>query len=148
MVFCCPNETVRQSFLNYNHTIEYFEKQQILIESCSKNIYLFKVNNKNTRKRCEVCSNLKIMTPNRRHQNVINGLVLMPLLLTLTIFKKTIIYCFYSRLWTNKCLLETWAIPQIFHPYLGKIKIKLDKANKILSNIFINFWVQSIKSFT
>ena len=31
------------------------------------NIYLFKVNNKNTRKRCEICSKLTIKTPERRH---------------------------------------------------------------------------------
>ena len=31
------------------------------------NIYLFKVNNRNTRKRCEICSKLTIKTPERRH---------------------------------------------------------------------------------
>ena len=31
------------------------------------NIYLFKVNNRNTRERCEVCSKLTIKTPERRH---------------------------------------------------------------------------------
>ena len=30
------------------------------------NINMFKVNNKNTRKRCEICSKLKIKTPERR----------------------------------------------------------------------------------
>ena len=30
------------------------------------NINLFKVNNKNTRKRCEICSKLKIKTPEKR----------------------------------------------------------------------------------
>ena len=30
------------------------------------NIYLFKVNNRNTRKRCEICSKLTIKTPERR----------------------------------------------------------------------------------
>ena len=29
------------------------------------NIYLFKVNNRNTRKGCELCSNLAIKTPER-----------------------------------------------------------------------------------
>ena len=38
-------------------------------------IYLFKVNYRNTRKRCEICSKLTIKTPERRH-----------LLLTLNIF--------------------------------------------------------------
>ena len=31
------------------------------------NIYLFKVNNTNTRKRCKICSKLTIKTPERRH---------------------------------------------------------------------------------
>ena len=31
------------------------------------NIYLFKVSNRNTRKRCEICSNVAIKTPERRH---------------------------------------------------------------------------------
>ena len=33
------------------------------------NIYLFKFNNRNTRKRCQKCSKLKIKTPERRHWN-------------------------------------------------------------------------------
>ena len=31
------------------------------------NIYLFKVNNTNTRKKCEICSKLTIKTPERPH---------------------------------------------------------------------------------
>ena len=31
------------------------------------NIYLFKVTNRNTRKRCEISSKLTIKTPERRH---------------------------------------------------------------------------------
>ena len=31
------------------------------------NIYLFKVNNRNTRKNCEICSKLTIKTPEQRH---------------------------------------------------------------------------------
>ena len=47
-----------------------------LSEACSKktdkkffptNIYLFKVNNRNTRRRCEICSKLTIKTPERCH---------------------------------------------------------------------------------
>ena len=30
-------------------------------------IYLLKVKNRNTRRRCEICSKLKIKTPERRH---------------------------------------------------------------------------------
>ena len=35
--------------------------------SIPASIYLFKVNNRNTRKRCEICSKLTIKTPERRH---------------------------------------------------------------------------------
>ena len=37
------------------------------------NIYLFKVNNRNTRRRCEICSKLSIRTPGRR-QGLTNGM--------------------------------------------------------------------------
>ena len=57
-------------------------------------IYLFKVNNRNTRTRCEICSKLTIKTPERRHWRRsgvfivnfehISHLVLVFLLLTLS----------------------------------------------------------------
>ena len=53
-------------------------------------IYLLKVNNRNTRTRCEICSKLTIKTPERRRSGVfivnfdhISHLVLVFLLLTL-----------------------------------------------------------------
>ena len=52
-------------------------------------IYLFKVNNRNTRTRCEICSKLRIKTPERRsgvfivNFENISHLVLVFLLLTL-----------------------------------------------------------------
>ena len=58
------------------------------------NNYMFKVNNKNTRSRCEICSKLTIKTPERRHENDVNGFVLVFLLLTLNIFH-TLLQCFY-----------------------------------------------------
>ena len=58
-------------------------------------IYLLKVNNRSTRKRCEICSNLIITTPERRHwrrsdvfivkSEHISHLVLVFLLLTLNV---------------------------------------------------------------
>ena len=36
-------------------------------------IYLLKVNNRNTRKICEICSNLTIKTPERRRSGVFIG---------------------------------------------------------------------------
>ena len=60
------------------------------------NIYLFKVNNRNTRKRCEICSKLTIKTPEKRQRRrsrvfIVNfehtlHLFLMILLLTLNKF--------------------------------------------------------------
>ena len=38
-----------------------------VVKNNSANIYLFKVNNKNTRKRCEISSKLTITTPKQRH---------------------------------------------------------------------------------
>ena len=46
-------------------------------------IYLFKDDNKDTRKRCKICSKLTIKTPERHIINV----VLVFLLLTLNIFR-------------------------------------------------------------
>ena len=37
------------------------------VKDISVNIYFFKFNNRNTRKRCEICSKLTINTPERRH---------------------------------------------------------------------------------
>ena len=47
---------------------EYFNtvKNLILTRINPANIYLFKVNNRNTRTRCEICSKLTIKTPERR----------------------------------------------------------------------------------
>ena len=67
------------------------------LRSDPANIYLFKVNNRNTRKRCEVCSNLKTKIPERRCWSRpgvfivifkhISHLFLVLLLLTLTLNK-------------------------------------------------------------
>ena len=38
-----------------------------LIKDDPAGIYVFKVTNRNTRKRCEICSKLTIKTPERRH---------------------------------------------------------------------------------
>ena len=59
------------------------------------NIYLFKVNQRNTSKRCETCSKLTIKTPERRH------VTLVFLLLTLNIFH-TFSLCFHCWIWASK----------------------------------------------
>ena len=47
-------------------------KRLVVFKNCGKcvkdpaNIYLFKVNNRNTRKTCEICSKLTLKTPERR----------------------------------------------------------------------------------
>ena len=44
-----------------------FQENFLRASNDTTNIYLFKVNNKNTTKRCEICSKLTIKTPERRH---------------------------------------------------------------------------------
>ena len=39
----------------------------VFLLSIPAGIYLLKVNNRNTRTRCEICSKLTIKTPERRH---------------------------------------------------------------------------------
>ena len=53
-----------------------------LYQTFPANIYVLKVNNRNTRKRCEICSKLTIKTP----ENVID-VVLLFLLLTWNMFR-------------------------------------------------------------
>ena len=65
-------------------------------------IYMFKVNNRNSRTRCEICSKLTIKTPERRHvvpQKVLwrPCIVLVSLLLTLNIKAKS----FITDVWQN-----------------------------------------------
>ena len=70
----------------------YFKNLYFKFKKIPTNINLFKVNNKNTRKRCEICSKLTIETPERhwRRSGVsivnfehISHIVLVFLLLTL-----------------------------------------------------------------
>ena len=74
-------------------SIQMFIKRKIRAgKTC---IYLLKVGNRNTRTRCEICSKLKIKTPERHHWHLsgifilnfehISHLVLVFLLLTLNI---------------------------------------------------------------
>ena len=56
---------------------EVSEEHIIIIAFCPTDIYLLKVNSRNTRTRCEICSKLIVKTLERR---------LLSLLLTLSIF--------------------------------------------------------------
>ena len=60
-------------------------------------IYLIKVNNRNTRTRCEICSKLTIMTSN---------VVLVSLLLALNIFP-TLLQCFIVNIEHEYCWLSS-----------------------------------------
>ena len=54
------------------HFVKFFCRVSLFCWPCISNkpanIYLFKVNNRNTRKKCEICSKLTIKTPERRHR--------------------------------------------------------------------------------
>ena len=62
-------------------------------------IYLFKVNNRNIRTRCEICSKLTIKTPGRRHW-LRSGVFIVNF-----DHISHLVYCFYCYLWTCKCRL-------------------------------------------
>ena len=68
-----------------------------------EDICLFKVNSRNFRKSCEICSKLIIKTP-EQHQWCFSGFSLT-LILFLPFF-----YCFHCCLWTGKCLPEFFNI--------------------------------------
>ena len=70
------------------------------------NIYLFKVNNKNSRKSCEIYSKLT-KKPTRMMSMT---WVLVFFLLTLHMFH-TFFYCCYCWIWANKSLLATHLRP-------------------------------------
>ena len=63
------------------------------------NIYLFKVNRRNWRKRCELYSKLTVNTPERHVIDV----AWVSWLITLNIFH-TFFYYFYGWLWISKCV--------------------------------------------
>ena len=77
-------------FVNENASVTYF---CWFVSPCPASIYLLRVNNRNTKKRCEICSKLTIKTPERRQWHcsvvfIVNfehtpHLVLVFLLLTL-----------------------------------------------------------------
>ena len=70
-------------FMFFNNNLsELISWLHLLTKDCltsnPANMYLFKVNNRNTRKKCEICSNLAIKTP--------DAVVLVFFLLTFNIF--------------------------------------------------------------
>ena len=55
-----------KSLLGFKYILSIFEKHHRSV-AIPAGIYLLKVNNRNTRPRCEICSKLTIKTPKRRH---------------------------------------------------------------------------------
>ena len=92
-------------------------------------IYLLKVNNKNTRTRCEICSKLTIKTPERRHWcrsgvfivifEHIRLLVLVFLLLTLGVVLVSLLL-----LWTYFTLCFDVSITNFEHVIAGWVALK------------------------
>ena len=86
MSLLLPLNRFHTSLSLYFHCLLWTSKCRPQISTYPTDIYLFKINNGNTRKRCEIRLKWTIMTPNN-----VNGVVLMSLLLTLNIF-----YTFFS----------------------------------------------------
>ena len=75
-------------------------------------LYLFKVNNKNFRKRCEICLNLPIKTPERPRWRcssvfIINFKHISHLFLVFLVFPSIF---YYQQVNISWCSLSTWAI--------------------------------------
>ena len=69
------------------------------------NIYYFKVNKRNSRKRCEICSKLTIKTLEQgqwRHSDVF--------IVNFEYIFQPIFYCFFCWFWTSECLLGYFLI--------------------------------------
>ena len=57
----------RRFISRWDHFQRFTPSQTPTCHEYTASIYLFKVNNRNTRKRCKICSKLTIKTPERRH---------------------------------------------------------------------------------
>ena len=71
-IFDFINLLPRHVAINYLKLKSYTSKIQRIVSSIGfirspAGNYMFKVNNRNTRTRCEICSKLTIKTPERRH---------------------------------------------------------------------------------
>ena len=70
-----PQFLILNILLAYLQSISLGQRDGVFVESTNKHqmkaipagIYLLKVNNRNTRTRCVICSKLTIKTPERRH---------------------------------------------------------------------------------
>ena len=80
--------------------IKKFPSSKNLEVSISADIYLFKITNQNSRKRCEICSKLTIKAPEQLHW-LRSGVFIV---LTWNTFD-TVFCCFYCWLWTYIYLL-------------------------------------------
>ena len=56
----CETSLMKLFAKTVNNTVHYFHEKSTPYPT---NIYLFKVNNRNIRKRCEICSKLTVKTP-------------------------------------------------------------------------------------
>ena len=128
-IFVWFSEKVRSSSNFFIHKFKDSEKvltiNLFLVKTIyPANIYLFKINNKNTRKTCEICSKLTTKTAEWRHWRrsgvfVINSehishLVLVLLLLTL----KTLMLAGYIVFTRNKLIVKTFSVSFIYILYL------------------------------
>ena len=76
----CNANPITSFYMKWNTGLIWFKGSLLILAFKSlANIYLFKVNKRNTRKRCEKCSKLAIKRPN---QNNVKDVVLVFLLLT------------------------------------------------------------------
>ena len=85
MLFYCFSVNIGQGFTNMGTILSVLLLCSMVIlqnwQGFPTDIYLFKANNRNTRRRYEICSKSTLKTPERHHD-----VVLVSLLLTLNIY--------------------------------------------------------------
>ena len=82
------------------------------------NIYLFKVNNRTTRKRCEICSKSKT-----KQQNDVTDIFLMFLLLTLNLFLVFLLLTLNNISWAVPLLLTLNTFSEVYSSSIQSSKL-------------------------
>ena len=103
-------------------------KKNHVITTNPAGIYLLKVNNTNTKTRCEICSKLTIKTPIDA-----NTVALLSLLFTLNMFH-IMFWCFCCQLRTCKCRL-------------GSVRLMINQHNFFNMSCIRFLWDKKLRKF-
>ena len=112
--FCDTKLVWRNSIKNSGHYLHHYEHATHLQTICLWNPagnYMFKVNSRNTRARCEICSNLTIKIPEWRQWRR-SGIFIVN-----SEYISHLVLLFLLLIWAGKCRLES-----ILPPLLDRVR--------------------------